>query len=115
MVGFRGLDGQVAELLADAVIEARAWELSELSDHVDEADIQGSVGDESACLGTVDRDVYRRTPGRIADGEHVLGGDDEGASGEGVGSDVADHVALHAPGEDRALVGKVVAGRAGRG
>src|SRR4029077_20901450 len=53
--------------------------------------------------------------GRVAHREDGDRGDDQGAGGERVGGDVADHIALHAPGQDRALVGEVVAGRADRG
>ncbi|HWO84806.1 MAG TPA: NAD(+)/NADH kinase, partial [Solirubrobacterales bacterium] len=43
--------------------------------------------------------------GSVSDVEDVARGDDERARGQRVGRDVADHVALHAPGQDRALIG----------
>ena len=69
----------------------------------------------SVEVGAVDRDFDRLAAGGVADVEDVAGGDDQGPRGQRVRRDVADRVSLHAPGQDRALVGEVVAGRADRG
>src|SRR3954449_4433729 len=104
----------MAELLAYSVIEAGARELGELADRVDEAQVEGGAGCEGARQSAVDGDVDRLAARGVADGEDILWGDHKGAGGERMRRDVADHVALRAPGEDRALVGEVVARRAGR-
>src|SRR5680860_1739139 len=105
----------MAELLAYPLVEARSRQLGETGGVVDEADRQRRSGLQRAAVFAVDRDVDRLAPAGIADVQDVAGGDDEGPRGQRVRGDVGDHVALHAPGEDRPLVGEVVAGRAGRG
>ena len=83
---------------------------------VDEADLQRRARRPGRRnVAAVDRDFDRLAAGGVADVEDVAGGDDQRPRGERVRRDVADHVSLHAPGEDRPLVGEVVAGRAGRG
>jgi len=99
------------ELLPDPVVEARARELGQLACGVGEAHVEGGAGSEVARVGAVDGDVDRLAAGSVADAEHVAGGDDQGTRGEGVGGDVAHHVPLHPPGENRTLVGEVVSGR----
>ena len=103
------------ELLADPVVEARARDLGQRGDAVAEAHLRRGAGGELGDRVAVDGDVDRVAPGRVADPKHVAGGDDERPRGQRVRGDVADHVALDPPGEDRAAVGEVVAGGSGRG
>src|SRR6478752_1663132 len=103
------------ELLPDSLVEARAGELCQVADRVEEADLERGPGREVGDLAAVDRDLDRLALWRVADVEHVTGGDDQRPRGQGVRRDVADHVSLHAPGQDRPLVGEVVPGRAGGG
>ena len=68
-------------------------------------------GASSADRLAVDGDVDRVAAGLVADPQDVVGGDDQRPRGQRVRRDVADHIALHPPGQDRAAVGEVVAGR----
>src|SRR3954454_8880573 len=105
----------MAELVSYALVEARTGELCEAADRIEEADLQIlprlQLGEPAAVDGHLDRLALRR----VLDVENVAGGDDEGARGQRVRGDVADHVSLHSPGQDRTLVGEVVAGRTDRG
>src|SRR5690349_13700349 len=105
----------MAELLPDPVVEARAGKLREPAYPVREAHVEGRPGRQRRRRRAVDRDVDRLAARGIADAEHVAGSDDERSGGQRVGRDVADDVTLHSPGEDRSLVGEVVAGGPGRG
>src|ERR1044072_6829944 len=98
----------MAELLPVAVIEAGAGQLGEAPHFPGEADLQRGAGLQRSHLLAADRDLdrLRAPPGgaalrpplvpaapraparlaarRVADGEHIAGGDDEGARGERV-------------------------------
>src|SRR4051794_7141964 len=110
----RLLDREVAELLANALVEARPRKLREAADALGEADLQRRPRLQLTDVLAVERGVDRLVAGGVADVEDVGGSDDESARGQRVGRDVADDVSLHPPGKDRALVGEVVAGRANR-
>src|SRR5215204_6375950 len=111
----RRSDGEVPELLANAPVEARARQLRQPADRVDEADLERGPGPEVGDLAAIDGDFDRLAIGRVEDVEDVAGRDDQGPRRQRVRRDVADHVPLHPPGQDRALVGEVVAGRSRRG
>src|SRR6185312_11318038 len=103
------------ELVADPPVEAGAGQLGEAAGGVDEADLELFAGGELAELVAVEGDFDRLAGGRVADREDVGRRDHQGSRGQRVRGDVADHVPLHPPGQDRPLVGEVVAGRADRG
>src|SRR3954471_24583639 len=105
----------MAELVPDALVEARAWELCQAADRVEEADLDLRPRRQLGDLAAVDGHLDRLPLPRVLDVQRVPRGTDERPRGQRVRSDVADHVALHAPGQDRALVGEVVAGRSDRG
>src|SRR5215218_5724332 len=107
--------GQLPELLPDAVVEVRARQLGEPADGLLEADLQlGARGELSRPL-PVEGDLDRLAPGRVSDVQRIARRDHQSARGERVRRDEADHIPLHAPGEDRTGVGEVVAGRSGGG
>src|SRR5215207_8906867 len=105
----------MTELLPNALVEARAWQLREAADRVDETDLERGAGLEVGDLAAVDGDFDRLAIGRVEDVEDVARGDDQRPRRQRVRRDVADHVPLHPPGQDRPLVGEVVAGRPRRG
>src|SRR5436853_5813091 len=105
----------MAELLPDALVEAGPGKLRQTAYRVDEADLQRGAGLEVGDLAPVDGNFDRLALGRVEDVEDVARGDNQGARRQRVRRDVADHVPLHPPGQDRPLVGEVVAGRSRRG
>src|SRR6478672_1801885 len=94
-------DGQVAELLANPLVEARPGQLGEAGAVVGEGSLERVAGRQLAGVAAVDGDVGRLASGGVADVENVGRGDDERACGQRVRRYVADDVALHAPGQDR--------------
>src|SRR4051812_24627421 len=108
----RRSDGEMAELVADALVEARTGELRQAADRVEEADLERRPGGKLGGLAAIHGDLDRLALGRVVDVEHVPRRAHEGAGGERVRRDVADDVALPPPGQNRSLVGEVVAGRA---
>src|SRR5690348_7919228 len=85
------LDSQVAELLADSTVEARAGELRQGADAVDEANLERVAGGEVGGLDPVDRDFDRLAPRRVADVEDVARRHHQRPRGQRVRRDVADH------------------------
>ena len=67
-----------------------------------------------ACGLAVERDLNRLAARGVPHLERIVWSHNERPRGQRVGRDEADHVALHAPGQDRSSVGEVVAGRARR-
>ena len=77
------LDGQVAELLADASVEARPRQLGQQADAVGEAHLEPLAGRQVGDPFAVDRDLDRLAAGGVEDVEDVGGGDDESSRGDG--------------------------------
>src|SRR3954452_5250401 len=100
------------ELLPDATVEAPARQLGETADRLREANLELITRRQLPRRLAVERDLDRLATGGVSHHQGIVGRDDECPGGEGVRRDEADHIPLHAPGEDRPRVGEVVASRA---
>src|ERR1700752_1660444 len=106
---------EVAELLADAAIEVRSRELRQAADPLPEPHLELVSARQFADRSPGQDHRYRIPAGAVADGQDVVGRNNQSPGGERVRGDEADHVPLDAPGQDRTLVGEVVAGGPGGG
>src|SRR5690606_6112696 len=104
-------DGEVPELLPDAVVEVGSRELGEPRKSVAVADFRLRTRLELAGLHAVHGTVDAIPAAVVDDVEHVVGGHHESTGSEGVWRDIAHHVSGHPPGEDRTVVCEVVSGR----
>ena len=104
-----------SEALAQAVVEARARELGERRVRQRELDVDVLARGQLAGRAAVDVDLDRLLAARVVDRQQVVGRHHERAGGQRVRRDEGDDEAAHAPRQDRAAVGEVVAGRALRG